>query len=137
MWSNDSRIRGKATMGYPEPVMFRRQYVHVRIIADATRCSSGIMKGRGVAPNTAAHRIVGGYPERESRRDAEKLCNSVDITYFTGNPPYSIPPYSSCSGDQGEGTRVCEGRGLRLLAETACSQTVSMTLIPGVQAELA
>jgi hypothetical protein len=30
MWSNDSRIRGKATMGYPEPVMFRRHYAHVR-----------------------------------------------------------------------------------------------------------
>jgi hypothetical protein len=35
MWSNDSRIRGKTIMGYPEPVMFRRHYAHVR----ANKCA--------------------------------------------------------------------------------------------------
>jgi hypothetical protein len=67
-------------MGYPEPVMFRRQYAHVRIIA-GTRYSSGIMKDLGAAPDTLHTGLSAASRERESRRDAETRCDS---RYYAG-----------------------------------------------------
>ena len=79
MWSNDSRIRGKATMGYPEPVMFRRRYAHVRIIAGTTRHSSGIMKDLGAAPDTL-HTGLSQRPGSAKLGEMPKSVVTVDIT---------------------------------------------------------
>jgi hypothetical protein len=102
-------------------------------------------RARGVADaHLVEARSVADRQPEDCRREVRLIRKSPSRknyrhTYQVRVPHGSIPVFMIKAFEAATKDKLCclPGLRLRLREETACSQTVSMALIPGVQAELA
>ena len=95
-------------------------------------------------PTWVEARSVADRQPEDCRREVRLIRKSPSrknyrLTYQVRVPHGSIPVFMIKAFEAATKDKLCclPGLRLRLREETACSQTVSMALIPGVQAELA